>query len=123
MAVGGAWSPAGGAGGGCRGVAQKYRLFFLFASTGISGIYVLCRSEEQGAGQRGKGSMSNEPYKAQEIEQKWRQRWEARGMHRVTEADRTAPILLPGHVSLSLGVRAARGALARLCPLGRLEPL
>jgi hypothetical protein len=26
-------------------------LFFLFASTGISGIYVLCRSEEQAAGQ------------------------------------------------------------------------
>src|SRR6267154_1847441 len=31
--------------------------------------------------------MSNEPYKAQEIEQKWRRRWEARGMHTVTEAD------------------------------------
>ena len=24
-------------------VAQKYCVFFLFASTGISGIYVLCR--------------------------------------------------------------------------------
>jgi len=31
--------------------------------------------------------MSNEPYRAQEIEQKWRRRWEARGMHTVTEAD------------------------------------
>src|SRR6058998_2375771 len=39
------------------------------------------------AGQRGKGSMSNEPYKAQEIEQKWRRRWEERGMHRVADAD------------------------------------
>ena len=31
--------------------------------------------------------MSNEPYKAQEIEQKWRRRWEERGMHRVADAD------------------------------------
>ena len=31
--------------------------------------------------------MSNEPYKAQEIEQKWRRQWEARGMHTVTDAD------------------------------------
>ena len=31
--------------------------------------------------------MSNEPYKAQEIEQKWRRQWEARGMHTVADAD------------------------------------
>ena len=36
---------ASGWGWGCAAgvVAQKYRLFFLFASTRISGIYVLCR--------------------------------------------------------------------------------
>src|SRR2546423_1569497 len=38
-------------------------------------------------GQRGKRSMSNEPYKAQEIEQKWRRRWEERGMHTVSDTD------------------------------------
>ncbi|MGE3539264.1 MAG: leucine--tRNA ligase [Candidatus Tectimicrobiota bacterium] len=31
--------------------------------------------------------MSNELYQAQEIEQKWRQRWEAQGMHTVSDAD------------------------------------
>ena len=31
--------------------------------------------------------MSNEPYKAQEIEQKWRRRWEERGMHTVSDTD------------------------------------
>src|SRR5262249_49657151 len=56
-------------------------------STGISGIYVLCKGQKHGAGQRGKGSMSNEPYKAQEIEQKWRRQWEVRGMHTVADAD------------------------------------
>ena len=40
---------ASGWGWGCAAgvVAQKYCLFFLFASTGISGIYVLCKTQKQ----------------------------------------------------------------------------
>src|SRR3989442_52255 len=55
---------------------QEYLVYMSYA-----------RGQKHVAGQRGKGSMSNEPYKAQEIEQKWRRQWEARGMHTVADAD------------------------------------
>ena len=66
--------------------------------------------------------MSNEPYKAQEIEQKWRRQWEARGMHTVTETDPRPKYYCLDMFPYPSG-SGLRGALARLCPLGRLEPL